>query len=151
MAGQGRSSTSLSRRLGLRAGQAVAFVRLPESLDHLKEAAVFRRIELAPDWRALPEGTRDVIQVFTTSSSELAAALPVLRDLIGPEGALWVCWPKRASPLPTDLGKDVIRALASSDIWVEERTCVLDAVWSGLKLALRVESRGSHVNNGVAA
>jgi hypothetical protein len=147
----GSSSTPLTRKLGLKAGQAVAFVGLPDSLDALKEAAVFRRIETAQDWRALPEGGRDVILLFTTSATELRAALPVIGDMILSDGAIWVCWPKKASKVPTDLTDAVIRATAMTGVLVDVKVCFLDAVWSGLKLVVRVEARASHVNAGVAA
>lgn len=147
----GSSGTPLTRKLGLKAGQAVAFVGLPDSLDALKEAVVFRRIETAPDWRALPEGGRDVILLFTTSATELRAALPVISDMILPDGAIWVCWPKKASKVPTDLTDAVIRATALTGVLVDVKVCFLDAVWSGLKLVVRVEARASHVNAGVAA
>ena len=74
MADAGYSGTPLAKKLGLKDGQAVAFVRLPDSLQPLTEAALYRRIELAPDWRALPEGARDVTHLFTTEAGELAQA-----------------------------------------------------------------------------
>ena len=149
MAAAGYSGTPLARKLGLKAGQAVAFVGLPESLADLHDAAEFRRIELAPDWRALPEGARDVIHMFTTSAGDLQAALPVLRDLIAPAGMIWVSWPKKASKVPTDVTEDVIRNAALSDVLVDVKVCAVDAVWSGLKLVVRVQARAAHVNAGV--
>jgi hypothetical protein len=147
----GYSGTPLARKLGLKAGQAVAFVGLPDSLHHLHDAAEFRRIELAPDWRALPEGARDVIHMFTASAADLRAALPVLRDLITPEGMIWISWPKKASKVPTDMTEDVIRNAALADILVDVKVCAVDEIWSGLKLVVRVEARPTHVNFGVTA
>ena len=147
----GYSGTPLARKLGLKQGQAVAFVGLPDSLEGLADAAEFRRIELAPDWRALPEGVRDVIHMFTTSAADLRVALPVLRDLIAPAGMIWVSWPKKASKVATDVTEDVIRNLALSDVLVDVKVCAVDAVWSGLKLVIRVEARAGHVNAGVTA
>ena len=146
MAVAGYAGTSLARKLGLKAGQAVAFVGLPASLAHLHDAAGFRRIELAPDWRALPEGARDVIHIFTTSAAEVDAALPVLRDMIEADGMIWVCWPKKASKVPTDVTEDTIRNRALADVLVDVKVCAVDAVWSGLKLVVRRELRGTHVN-----
>lgn len=149
MAGAGSSAAPLAKTLGLKDGQAAAFVRLPESLSHLADAALFRRIELAPDWRALPEGARDVIHLFTTSASDLRAALAVLCDLILPEGMIWVCWPGKGSSLPTDVTEEAIRAALGTDVLVDGKVCALDPVWSGLKLVVRAEARATHVNAGV--
>ena len=146
MAQAGYSGTPLARKLGLKDGQAVAFVGLPESLAHLHDAAGFRRIELAPDWRALPEGARDVIHMFTTSAAEVDLALPILRDMINPDGMIWVSWPKKASKVPTDVTEDLIRTLALADVLVDVKVCAVDAVWSGLKLVIRRELRAAHVN-----
>jgi hypothetical protein len=151
MAQAGYSGTPLARKLGLKAGQAAAFVGLPDSLLHLHDAADYRRIELAPDWRALPEGARDVIHMFTKDASDLRAALPVLRDLITPAGMIWVSWPKKASKVPTDITEDVIRNAALADILVDVKVCAVDEVWSGLKLVVRVEARAAHVNAGITA
>jgi hypothetical protein len=146
MAVAGYSGTPLARKLGLKDGQAVAFVGLPDSLAHLQDAAGFRRIELAPDWRALPEGARDVIHLFTRSAVEVAEALPVLRDLIEPNGMIWVSWPKKASKVPTDVTEDTIRDRALADVLVDVKVCAVDEVWSGLKLVVRRELRAGHAN-----
>jgi hypothetical protein len=146
MAAVGYSGTPLARKLGLKAGQAVAFVGLPDSLADLQEAAGFRRIELAQDWRALPEGARDVIHIFTTSAAELDQALPLLRDMIEADGMIWVSWPKKASKVPTDVTEDVIRNRALADVLVDVKVCAVDEVWSGLKLVVRRELRAGHVN-----
>ena len=142
----GYSGTPLVRKLGLKAGQAVAFVGLPDSLAFLQDAADYRRIELAPDWRALPEGVRDVIHLFTRSAAEVDLALPVLRDMIEADGMIWVSWPKKAAKVPTDVTEDTIRNRALADVLVDVKVCAVDEVWSGLKLVVRREFRGAHVN-----
>jgi hypothetical protein len=146
MAEAGYSGTPLVRKLGLKDGQAVAFVALPDSLSYLHDAAAFRRIELAPDWRALPEGARDVIHLFTKSAAEVNDALPVLRDMIEADGMIWVSWPKKASKVPTDVTEDTIRNRALADVLVDVKVCAVDDIWSGLKLVVRKELRGTHVH-----
>ena len=146
MAEAGYSGTPLARKLGLKDGQAVAFVGLPDNLAHLKDSALFRRIELAKDWRALPEGARDVIHLFTRQASDVVAALPVLRDLIEADGMIWVSWPKKASKVATDVTEDVIRNRALADVLVDVKVCAADEVWSGLKLVVRKDLRDNHVN-----
>jgi hypothetical protein len=75
-------------------------------------------------------------------------ALPVLRDLIVPEGMIWVSWPKKASKVPTDVTEDVIRNRALADVLVDVKVCAVDEVWSGLKLVIRKEARATHANAG---
>jgi hypothetical protein len=148
MAQAGYSGTPLARKLGLKDGQAVAFVGLPDSLHDLTEAALFRRLETTPDWRALPEGARDVIHLFTRDAATVVEALPILRDLIQPAGMIWVSWPKKASKVPTDITEDVIRNRALADVLVDVKVCAVDEIWSGLKLVVRVDARAAHINAG---
>ena len=151
MADAGYSGTPLAKKLGLKDGQAVAFVGLPDSLSYLKDAALYRRIETTANWRALPEGARDVIHLFTTSAAEVVESLPVLRDLIQPAGMIWVSWPKKAAKRPTDVTEDVIRNRALADVLVDVKVCAVDEVWSGLKLVVRTEARATHVHAAVRA
>ena len=133
----GYSGTPLARKLGLKDGQAVAFVGLPESLTHLAKAAAFRRIERAADWRGLPDGAWDVIHFFTKSAVEVGEALPMLRTMIAVDGMIWVSWPKKASKVLTDVTEDTIRNRALADVLVDVKVCAVDEVWSGLKLVVR--------------
>jgi hypothetical protein len=54
---------------------------------------------------------------------------------------IWVCWPKRASRVPTDLTEDVVRALALATGVVDVKVAAIDEVWSGLKLVRRLVDR----------
>jgi hypothetical protein len=146
MAEVGYSGTPLARKLGLKDGQAVAFVGLPESLAFLNDAAAFRQVERVPGWRGLSEGVFDVIHFFTDKASEVVQALPVLRGRILSDGMIWVSWPKKASKVPTDLTEDIIRNRALADVLVDVKVCAVDEVWSGLKLVVRKELRAAHVN-----
>lgn len=144
----GYSGTPLARKLGLKAGQAVAFVGLPDSLGALVTAAAFRRVVTVADWRALPEGAWDVIHVFTRSAAEVGEALPMLRGKIVAEGMIWVSWPKKASKVTTDVTEDTIRNRALADVLVDVKVCAVDDIWSGLKLVVRREARAAHVRGG---
>ncbi len=137
----GYSGTPLVRKLGLKDGQAVAFVGLPDSLTHLTRAAAFRRMDLMADWRGLAAGAWDVIHLFTKSAAEVDEALPGLRAMIQPDGMIWVSWPKKASKVPTDVTEDIIRNRALADVLVDVKVCAVDEVWSGLKLVIRRAAR----------
>ena len=61
--------------------------------------------------------------------------------MIAPAGAVWVCWPKRASGVSTDLTEDVIREVVLPSGLVDVKVCAVSEVWSGLKLVIRRELR----------
>jgi hypothetical protein len=54
---------------------------------------------------------------------------------------LWVCWPKRASGVPTDVTEDVVREVALPLGLVDVKVCAIDETWSGLRLVIRVAER----------
>jgi hypothetical protein len=58
-----------------------------------------------------------------------------------PNAGLWIAWPKRASKVPTDLTEDVVRELALANALVDNKVAALDAVWSGLRLVIRLKDR----------
>ncbi|MCX7302427.1 MAG: hypothetical protein NTX73_18980 [Rhodobacterales bacterium] len=142
MAHAGYSGTPLHRKLGLKDGQRVAFVGLPDGLAALASAGVFATVERLQDWQDVSDAPHDLIHLFTTSSAMVDAALPVLRDRIARDGIIWVSWPKKASKIPTDVTEDAIRNRALADVLVDVKVCAVNEVWSGLKLVIRKELRG---------
>jgi hypothetical protein len=100
----------------------------------------------------LPKGVRvetalrgkdafDVVLWFTKERSELEKRFAVLASRLDPAGGLWICWPKRASKVPTDVTEDVVRGVALSHGLVDVKVCAVDAVWSGLRCVVRLENR----------
>lgn len=49
-----------------------------------------------------------------------------LRAAMQPNAGLWICWPKRASKVPTDLTEDVVRELALANALVDNKVAALD-------------------------
>ena len=66
---------------------------------------------------------------------------PGSKVLLTTAGSLWVCWPKRASRVPTDMTENAVRDTALPQGWVDNKVCAIDATWSGLRLVLRVQNR----------
>ena len=56
-------------------------------------------------------------------------------------GRLWVCWPKKASGVATDVTEDLVRARALAARLVDVKVCAIDETWSGLKLVVPVKDR----------
>ena len=138
----GYSGTPLPRKLGLKDGQAVAFVAAPPEVAPLKAAADFGQLveALTAADLAASGPVFDLVWAFFTTEADLRDALGVLRAAIKPDGAIWISWPKRASKVHTDVTEDVIRAAALPAL-VDVKVCAVDAVWSGLKLVIPVKDR----------
>lgn len=132
----GYSGTPLAKRLSLRDGQRVWFHAMPASVaDEIDEYA----LELT--FVANPSEGVDAAHVFVTDRPELERLLPALRRQIAPDGQVWVCWPKQAAKVPTDITEDTIREVALPLGFVDTKVCAIDERWSGLKLVIRKELR----------
>ena len=138
----GYSGTPLAQKLGLKDGQRVLFVNLPQSLYDLRASRHF--IEMAQaGWQTFTDGDPgyDVIHGFTAERAELERAAKPLMDSIDRDGAIWISWPKKASKVATDITEDVIRDVVLPIGLVDVKVCAVDETWSGLKLVIRKELR----------
>ncbi len=132
----GYSGTPLAKKLGLKDGMHVWFDAMPDSVRaEIADYGVTLFEENAPSQNV------DAAHVFVTEKSILAERLVALRNGLKTSGQLWISWPKKASKVPTDITEDSIRELALPMGWVDVKVCAIDAVWSGLKLVIRKESR----------
>lgn len=133
----GYSGTPLPRKLGIKAGHRVLFHDAPEGFDPqpLPE-------DVTVD-RAVGAGPYDVILTFVPDRAALEESYATLPPKLVKNGALWVCWPKKASKIVTDVTENVVRdeALALPVGLVDVKIAAIDAVWSGLKLVYRLSSR----------
>ena len=128
----GYSGTPLPGKLGLKDGQAVAFLNLPEAHDNLRSAAVFGREQVTAE----AGDDLDYVHYFTKVRAEFETDLPRLRSSIRQDGMIWVSWPKKASKVETDMTEDVIRDVALPIDLVDVKVCAVDEIWSGLKLMI---------------
>ncbi|MBL8287735.1 MAG: DUF3052 family protein [Rubrivivax sp.] len=134
----GYSGTPLAKKLGLQEGQTVCLVDAPPQW---------------PQWLApLPPGitfaaragkTVDVMHAFFLRRSALNRSLAAWRKQLADDAVLWISWPKKAAKVETDITEDVVRAEALPLGFVDVKVCAVSETWSGLKLVVRKELRGS--------
>jgi hypothetical protein len=128
----GYSGTPLPQKLGLKPGLKVYVDGVPGHLDELLGGSTYTT--------RLPRQV-DVTLLFTTSLARLEKRLPVVIARTVSNGTIWVCWPKKASRVPTDLDENVIRELGLASGVVDVKVAAVDATWSGLKFVRRLRDR----------
>lgn len=128
----GYSGTPLPKKLGITDGTRVALVNPPPDFAQTLGVPVAARVGKS----------HDVVVVFATDRSKLAAQVATLESVVFPDGALWAAWPKKASKVPTDITEDVVREICLPRGLVDVKVCAIDDTWSGLKLVWRKERRG---------
>ncbi|PZN97162.1 MAG: hypothetical protein DCF31_01565 [Alphaproteobacteria bacterium] len=132
----GYSGTPLRRKLGVTPDQTTWRLAMPDAIATEIDA------DAPPILLPAPVPGLMSAHVFATERAVMADALARLRQLLAPTGMVWLSWPKRASKVPTDITEDVIRAVALPIGYVDVKVCAVDAIWSGLKLVIRVSQRG---------
>lgn len=133
MSSAGYSGTPLWKKLGFKEGMSCAFIHPPNNLDELL-LGVPAYVE------AETEGM-DMVLFFTNQKQELTDGLKHLQDEIARNGAIWVCWYKKASKKATEVDEGLIRETALKLDLVDVKVCAVDSNWSGLKLMIRKELR----------
>jgi hypothetical protein len=128
----GYSGKPLADKLGLKPELNVYVGQPPAGLEEL--------LDHAPYSTRLPKHA-DVILTFHDARRTLERRLPILLDHLVGNGMIWVCWPKKASGVPTDVTEDVVREVALPRGLVDVKVAAVDATWSGLKLVRRLENR----------
>ena len=135
MAAAGYSATPLPRKLGFKPGTTAVFLDAPEHLGDL-----LGEIDGVTVKRSL-RGHADLVMCFVTRRRELERRAPRLRQAVAPDGMVWVCWPKKASKVQTDMTEDVVREVLLPTGLVDTKVAAVDETWSGLKLVVRRELR----------
>jgi hypothetical protein len=135
VAAAGYSGTPLPRKLGFKPGITAVFLDAPEHLEEL-----LGDLEGVTIKRSL-RGHADLVMCFVTRRRELERRAARLREAVAPDGMVWVCWPKRASKVETDMTENVVREILLPTGLVDTKVAAVDETWSGLKLVVRVGLR----------
>jgi hypothetical protein len=128
----GYSGKPLTEKLGLKPGLKVYVDGGPPQSDQLLGGT--------PYTTRLPRRV-DVTLLFTTGLSRLEKRLPVVIERTVTNGMVWVCWPKKASKVPTDVDENDVRRAGLAAGLVDVKVAAVDDTWSGLKFVRRLSDR----------
>ncbi len=134
----GYSGTPLPKKLGIKPGHVVSILDGPPHIESL--------LDPLPDdvlLRMNGRGRPDVSLVFCITAARLKRRVEQMWTLAFPDRSVWVCWPKKSSALFIDLTEDGVRDAVLGRGLVDVKVCALDDDYSGLKLMVRKELRGT--------
>ena len=126
----GYSGTPLPRKLGIRPDSRVLVLGAPDGFD-----------PGAPFHRRPGREPYDVVLLFCPDRAALTRRFDAAAARHTTAGMIWVCWPKRSSGIPTDLGDHVVREFGLAHGRVDVKVCAIDETWSGLKFVIRLADR----------
>lgn len=127
----GYSGTPLPRKLGIKPGMRVVLVKPPDGF-----AAVLDPLPPDVALRTTNRGARDITLWFTRYRRELERGMTRMAEVAG-DGRLWICWPKKTSPLAADHTGEIVRRVALAAGLVDFKVCAVDEDWSGLAFVRR--------------
>ena len=132
----GAPGKPIVQKLGIKPGFRI-FVADAPAAYHAIVGELPDRVTIA----ARAKAPLDFVHLFATEASGLAGRLRICRDLIVPDGMIWVSWPKKTSGVATDLSDVVVRDTALSVGLVDTKVCAVDDTWSGLKFVIPKDQR----------
>jgi hypothetical protein len=120
------STKSVATRLAIQPGHSIHVVNAPA--DHKKLLGQLPAGARLVDARGLPA---DRVVLFTSTRSELDKLLPRAIEATGPDGALWVAYPKHKQ---SDLSRQVVHDELRLAGWKPvSQISVDDDVWSAIR------------------
>jgi hypothetical protein len=130
------SGRTVAQKLGIKPGFCVFADGAPRAYDK-----IVGPLPSGTSLQAEPRPPVDLVHLFATQASGLAAKLRRYRKTIAPDGMIWVSWPKKSSGVATDLSDVVVRDTALPLGLVDTKVCAIDEVWSGLKFVIPKHQR----------
>lgn len=124
----GYSPTPLAQKLGAKDNARLLVVGpAPESV-----------LAILPPAHRRPAGAPyDVIVAFCPDAKSLDRHAGTLPARLTPKGVLWLCWLKRASGVPTDIGEADIHSAGLATGLVDNKVAAIDELWSGFRFVRR--------------
>lgn len=136
MATAGYSGTPLPKKIGLKEGGTLVLVRAPKGM-----ADVFEPLPAGASLLTKLGAGTTLAVLFCEDTATLKKEIGPASKKLAADGALWISWPKKTSPLFRDLTEDVIREVVLPMGLVDVKVCAVNQDWSGLKLMVRKELR----------
>jgi hypothetical protein len=83
----------------------------------------------------------DVILFFTKTAGDLDRRFDRLANALSDAGGLWVAWPKKASPISSDLSFEIVQERGLEAGLVDNKSCSIDDDWQALRFVYRIKDR----------
>ena len=125
----------LPKKLGIRAGSAVALLGAPKGFQQkLAPLPANVRVQTGASGKSL---SADVILLFNRSRADLERRFASAARLLAERGRVWIIWPKKTSGVASNLNEKTVRAFGLQAGFVDYKICAVDETWSGLLFVRR--------------
>jgi hypothetical protein len=132
------SGTPLPKKLGIKEGSRIAIVDAPEGF-----VATLMPMPDAVEIASRLSGHLDVVVLFATRLASLQRRFGPAQRALEYDGGLWVCWPKKASKVETDLTFDVVQGMGLEAGLVDNKIASVSDVFQAMRFVYRLKDRPS--------
>jgi len=121
-------SAILAKKLQIKPGQRMLVLNAPEGyvaklVDELEGIAVVTACE----------PPCDAVLLFVNSLAEADRCAAMATSAVGPDGLVWMAYPKGTSGVTTDVNRDRLGAAMKAKGWPAVRQVAIDDIWSALR------------------
>ena len=85
----------------------------------------------------------DVAILFTKRLAELERRFGDVAAELAPAGGLWVAYPKRSSPVTSDLRFEEVQRIGLRAGLVDNKSCAIDDTWTAVRFVRRLADRAA--------
>lgn len=128
-------ASTLPQRLGIKDGQRVALLHAPSRIENrlVRHEAIRLTNSLRPSSIHVVVLFVETLQEFERRFSDVVAKMT-------PETSFWVVWKTRGAKTH-GVSNDVVRRVGRAGGLVDNKSCVVDDGWQGMRLVVRGENR----------
>jgi hypothetical protein len=130
------SGTPLAKKLGIKEGARVLIVNPPPGLSLGALPGGVELLERAGR-------SMDVVLLFGTRGSDLSRRFGALAGKLAQSGRLWICWPKKAARMDTDVTFEVAQSIGLDAGLVDNKSASITDAYQGLQFVIRLRDRPS--------
>src|SRR5262249_55880132 len=130
------SGTPLPKKLGIKEGSRIAIVDAPGGF-----ASTLTPMPAGVEIASRLSGHLDVVVLFATRVAALRRRFGPAHRALEYDGGLWVCWPKKASKVETDLTFDIVQGMGLEAGLVDNKTASVSEVFQAMRVVYRLKDR----------
>jgi hypothetical protein len=123
--------TPLAKKLFIKPGMRMLILNAPEGYRPL-----LGELHAEPESTPGQAGMYDWVQRFVMNVTELEKASPAAQTAVKSGGTLWISFPKKASKLASDIGRDSAWKLMGEIGWQGTTNVAIDETWSAMRFKL---------------
>lgn len=124
----------LFKKLGLKDGQKVILVNIPENYFDLL-------IEVPEVEEAENEELADFVHIFESRLGDLEKLFKTNVSRLKPDGMIWISWPKKTSKVATDVDYHSAKLIATQNGYVDVKVSAIDETWTACKYIIPIKNR----------